>query len=66
MPRFYFDTREGGHFFQDEEGLDFPTLDAAEREAAETAAEIGGGIGFRVATLATSRLRSATSMGSGC
>ncbi len=40
MPRFYFDTREGSHFSPDEEGLEFPDLDAAEREAAEAAAEI--------------------------
>jgi len=41
MPRFYFDTREGSKFIPDDEGLEFPNLDAAEREAAEAAAEIG-------------------------
>ncbi|MEZ0171664.1 hypothetical protein [Microvirga sp. TS319] len=41
MPRFYFDVREGASFTPDEEGLEFDTLDAAEREAACTAAEIG-------------------------
>lgn len=41
MPRFFFDTREGVRFVFDDEGLDFPDLDTAEREAAITAAEIG-------------------------
>ncbi len=41
MPRFYFDVREGEKFIPDEEGLEFDTLDAAEREAATAAAEIG-------------------------
>ena len=41
MPRFYFDVREGTRFLPDNEGLKFPDLDAAEREAAEAAAGIG-------------------------
>lgn len=41
MPLFYFDTREGPKFTPDDEGLEFPDLDAAEREAAEAAAEMG-------------------------
>ena len=41
MPRFYFDVREGSRFVPDEVGLEFDSLDAAEREAAEAAAEIG-------------------------
>jgi hypothetical protein len=41
MPRFYFDVREGCRFVSDEEGLEFPNIDAAEREAAEAAAAIG-------------------------
>ncbi len=41
MPRFYFDVREGSRFVPDEEGLEFDSLDAAEREAATAAAEIG-------------------------
>jgi hypothetical protein len=41
MPRFFFDVREGARFVLDEEGLEFDNLDAAEREAAEAAAEIG-------------------------
>ncbi len=41
MPLFYFDTREGGKFIPDDEGLEFRDLDAAERAAAETAAEMG-------------------------
>jgi hypothetical protein len=41
MPLFHFDVREGQRFIPDEEGIDCPGLDAAEREAAEAAAEIG-------------------------
>ncbi len=41
MPRFYFDVREGARFIPDEQGLEFASLDAAEQEAATTAAEIG-------------------------
>jgi hypothetical protein len=41
VPRFYFDIREGVSFLTDDEGLLFPDLATAEREAAETAAEIG-------------------------
>lgn len=41
MPRFYFDVREGLAFTQDEEGLEYPNIARAEREACITAAEIG-------------------------
>ena len=41
MPRFSFDIREGARFVPDDEGVEFPGLDAAEREAAEAAASIG-------------------------
>jgi hypothetical protein len=41
MPRFYFDVREGTRFIPDDEGLAFDSLEAAEREAATAAAEIG-------------------------
>ena len=41
MPRFFFDVCEGTRFAPDDEGLEFPDLDAAEREAAEAAAAIG-------------------------
>lgn len=41
MSRFYFDVREGTRFIPDEEGLEFASLEAAEHEAACTAAEIG-------------------------
>jgi hypothetical protein len=41
VPRFYFDVREGTSFAPDEEGLEFDSLNAAGREAATTAAEIG-------------------------
>jgi hypothetical protein len=33
MPRFYFDARAGSRFAQDLKGMEFPDLDAAEREA---------------------------------
>jgi len=41
VPRFYFDVREGGKFTPDHGGLEFDSLDVAERAAAELAAEIG-------------------------
>jgi type IV pilus biogenesis protein CpaD/CtpE len=41
MPRFHFDMRDEGVFVPDEEGEDLPDLNAAERVAAETAAEFG-------------------------
>ncbi len=41
MPLFYFDVREGSKLTPDEDGLEFPDLDAAEREAATAAAEMG-------------------------
>jgi hypothetical protein len=41
VPRFYFDVRDGTQFVPDDEGIEFDSLDAAEREAAESAAEIG-------------------------
>lgn len=41
MPLFYFDVREGVRFTPDKEGLEFPDIAAAEREAAEAAASIG-------------------------
>lgn len=41
MPRFYFDVREGAKFTPDNGGLEFDSLDVAERAAAELAAEIG-------------------------
>jgi hypothetical protein len=41
MPQFYFDVRDGTSFAPDEEGLEFDSLEAAEREAATAAAEIG-------------------------
>ncbi len=43
MPRYYFDVRDGPRFIPDPEGLEFDSLDAAEREAAEAAAAIGRG-----------------------
>ncbi len=33
MPRFYFDVREGPAFIDDEDGIEFMTLDEAEQEA---------------------------------
>ena len=40
MAKYYFDLREGGSLVEDDEGQELPDLDAAEREAAEVAAEI--------------------------
>jgi hypothetical protein len=41
MPRFYFDVREGSRFFADHEGHEMSNVEAAEQEAAESAAAIG-------------------------
>jgi len=41
VPRFYFDVREGKRFSADETGIEFDSVDAAERAAATAAAEIG-------------------------
>ncbi len=41
MPRYYVDVCDGTRFSPDEGGLEFDSLDAAEFEAACTAAEIG-------------------------
>jgi hypothetical protein len=41
MPLFYFDVREGSCFISDADGIELHDLDAAEREAAEAAAELG-------------------------
>jgi hypothetical protein len=40
MPRFYFDIRDGGDLYPDEEGMEFPDLRAAEAEAAESLASL--------------------------
>ncbi len=65
MPRFYYDSREGSRFIPDNEGLEFPDLDAAEREAATAAAETGRDWLPSGDTRDTPS-RFATSMGSGC
>ena len=41
MPQFFFDVREGVRFAPDADGLDFPDLNTAEKEAAQAAAAIG-------------------------
>ena len=41
MPRFYFDVREGRLFVEDQDGLEFPDLDAVEQEAIQAAASMG-------------------------
>ena len=41
VPRFFFDVRQGVRFTPDDDGLEFPNIDAAEHEAAECAAAIG-------------------------
>jgi hypothetical protein len=40
---YYFDTRECANFTTDDEGLDCPSLDIAEREAVIAAAEMARG-----------------------
>jgi hypothetical protein len=41
MPRFYFDVHQGANFIPDQIGSELDSLDAAEREAAQTAVELG-------------------------
>jgi Domain of unknown function (DUF6894) len=41
MPRFYFDIRENSKFISDADGVECEDIEAAEREAALSAAEIG-------------------------
>lgn len=65
MPRFYFDVREGLRFIPDNEGSEFHDLDAAEREAAEAAAEFGRDKLLKGVTVA-SLLRFATNTASEC
>src|SRR4051812_43221373 len=40
MPRFFFHVRERDKLFEDEEGQELPDVEAAELEAAQSAAEI--------------------------
>jgi hypothetical protein len=41
MPRFYFDIRAGADFFPDEDGFELDSVEAAEREAMQTAMTLG-------------------------
>ncbi len=41
MPRFYFDVYQGANFIPDQIGSEFEGLDAAEREATQTAVQLG-------------------------
>lgn len=43
MPLFYFDVRDGDRFFQDQEGTELPSLEAARAEALTTLGEIAKG-----------------------
>ena len=65
MPRFYFEVREGSRFLPDDEGLEFPGLDEAEREAGRPPPG-SGGTAFPPAMPERSQLRSATSTASRC
>jgi hypothetical protein len=38
--RFYFHVKQGGKLFEDEDGLELPSLDAARQEARKTAREL--------------------------
>ena len=40
MPRFYFDFREDGRVLTDDDGVEFPSIVFAAREASRAAAEI--------------------------
>jgi hypothetical protein len=41
MPRFFFDFYEGPRLIPDHDGLELDSLDAAEHEAMQTAAQLG-------------------------
>lgn len=41
MPRFYFDVHKGTELIPDDEGLELDGLEAAEREATQTAVDLG-------------------------
>ncbi|PVE24155.1 hypothetical protein DC522_11735 [Microvirga sp. KLBC 81] len=45
MPRFYFDVRDGAKFMPDDAGVELDSLEAAQRVAAEAAAEAAAKIG---------------------
>ena len=36
MPRYYFDMRDGGGLFRDEEGVELVTMKAVQQEAAQS------------------------------
>jgi hypothetical protein len=40
VPLYFFDTRDDGNVMRDDEGLEFPDLDAVKREAARSLAEL--------------------------
>jgi hypothetical protein len=40
MPRYYFDIREGEDFAPDEEGLELPSIQAVQEEAARSLADM--------------------------
>ena len=40
MPHYFFDTRDGDMFIEDDIGLDLPDLDAAKRQATLSLAEL--------------------------
>jgi len=40
VPRFYFDVRDGTKFTVDDEGIEFDSLETAEREAGFAAADV--------------------------
>ena len=65
MPRFYFGVREGARFVPDEIGLEFDSLDAAERAAARPRPRSAGSC-CRRAMLGKSRSRCGTSTASRC
>lgn len=41
MPRFYFDIQKGPEFIPDPDGFETDSLEAAERQATQTAIELG-------------------------
>lgn len=40
MPRYYFDSRDGDSFIEDEEGLEFPDIETARDQATAALADL--------------------------
>ena len=62
MPRYYFDTHDGTSFMADAEGVDFPNLPAARRQAQAALADMAHDVvpGDGASLIMTCRVRDET------